>query len=54
LSLEEGRFHNVFEGIPAKWLIAKKKPSKYTPTTNSYDLARRSGHKRYIIKLSIK
>jgi hypothetical protein len=22
----------------------KKKPSKYTPTTNSYDFARRSGH----------
>jgi hypothetical protein len=55
--LEEGRFHNVFEDKPAKWSIAKnkkKKPSKYTPTTNSYDFARRSGHKKYIIKLSIK
>ncbi len=44
--LEEGRFHNVFEDKPAKWPIAKKKTksSKYTPTTNSYDFARRSGH----------
>ncbi len=25
-------------------LQKKKKPSKYTPTTNSYDFARRSGH----------
>jgi hypothetical protein len=32
----------------------KKKPSKYTPTTNSYEFARRSAHLRYIIKLSIK
>jgi len=34
--------------------LPEKKPSKYTPTTNSYDFARRSGHLRYIIKLSIK
>jgi hypothetical protein len=27
--LEEGRFHNVFKDKPAKWPIAKKKPSKY-------------------------
>ncbi len=33
--LEEGRFHNAFEDKPAKWPIAKKKPSKYTLTTNS-------------------
>jgi hypothetical protein len=32
----------------------KKTPIKYTPTTNSYDFARQSGLKRYIIKLSIK
>ncbi len=33
---EEGRFHNVFDDKPDKWPIAKKKkPSKYTPTTNS-------------------
>jgi len=24
--------------------LPKKTPSKYTPTTNSYDFARRSGH----------
>jgi len=44
--LEEGRFHNVSDDKLAKWPIAakkKKKPSKYTPTTNSYDFARRSG-----------
>jgi hypothetical protein len=41
--LEGGRFHNVFDDKLAKWPITKKKPSKYTPTTNSYDFARRSG-----------
>jgi hypothetical protein len=35
--LEEGRFHNVFEDKPAKWPIAKKNPSKYTPTINLYN-----------------
>jgi hypothetical protein len=45
LLIEEGRFHNVFEDKPAKYpLQKKKKPSKYTPTTNSDDFARRSGH----------
>jgi len=34
--------------------LQRKKPSKYTPTTNAYDFARRSGHLRYILKLSIK
>jgi len=38
--LEEGRFHNVFNDKPAKWPIAKKK-SKYTPTTNLYDFAKK-------------
>jgi len=43
--LEEGRIHNVFEDKPAKWAIGKKKkPSKYTPTINSYDFAKSSGH----------
>jgi hypothetical protein len=42
--LEEGRFHDAFENKPAKWPNAKKKPSKYTPTTNSYDFATRFGH----------
>jgi hypothetical protein len=42
--LEEGKFHNVFEDKPTKWPIARKKPSKYTPTINSYDFARRVGH----------
>jgi hypothetical protein len=51
--IEEGRFHNVFEDQPAKWPIAKKKTSKCTLTTNSYDFARRYGRQRYIIKLSI-
>jgi hypothetical protein len=32
----------------------KKKPSKYTPTADSYDFARRSGHKRYINKIIYK
>jgi hypothetical protein len=50
--IEEGRFHNVFEDEPAKWPIAKQKASKCTLTTNPYDFAR-SGHERYIIKLSI-
>jgi hypothetical protein len=48
-----GRFHNVFEDKPTKWPIVKiKNPSKYTPTTNSYGFAIRSGHEKYIIKLS--
>ncbi len=34
--------------------LPKTKPSKYTPTTNSYDFARMSGYSKYIIKLSIK
>ncbi len=38
---------------PLKFII-KKKLSKYTPTTNSYDFARKYDHERYIIKLSIK
>jgi len=38
--LEMGTFHNVFQDKPAKWPIAKKKPAKYTPTTNSYDFAK--------------
>ncbi len=29
--LEEARFHNVFEDKPAKWPIAKTKPSQYPP-----------------------
>ncbi len=43
---EEGTFHNVLDDKPAKWPIAKKKKKtiKITPTTNSYDFARRSGH----------
>jgi hypothetical protein len=41
--IEEERFHNVFKDKPTKWPIAKK-PSKYAPTTNSYDFARRFGH----------
>ncbi len=44
---EEGRFHNDFEVKSAKWPIAPKKkkpPSKYTPTINSFDFARQSGH----------
>ncbi len=51
---EEGRFHNVFDDKWDKWPIAKEKASKYTPTTNSYDFAKWSGHERYIIKLFIK
>jgi hypothetical protein len=40
---------------PAKWPFAKKKKkSKYTPTTKSYEFARRSDHSRYRIELSIK
>jgi hypothetical protein len=44
--LEEGRLHNVFKDKLAKWSIAKQKkkkknPSKYTPTTNSYDFAKK-------------
>ncbi len=43
--LEVGRFRNVFDDKPAKWLIAKKeKLSKYTPTTNSYNFAKKYGH----------
>jgi len=47
--LDEWRFHNVLNDKPAKWPIAKnlKTPSKYTPTTNSYDFARRYGHEKY-------
>jgi len=42
---EEGRTHNVFQDKPAKWPTGKKEnPSKYTPTTNSYDFARRPDH----------
>ncbi len=43
--LEERRFHDVFDD-KLKGPIAKKEKnsSKYTPTTNSYDFARRSGH----------
>jgi hypothetical protein len=54
--LEVGRFHNVLENKPTKWSIAKKKKTDQNiqPTTNSYDFAKRSGHWRYIIKLSIK
>jgi hypothetical protein len=39
--LEEGRFHNVFEDMPAKWPIAKEKLSKYTLTINSYDFCKK-------------
>jgi len=44
--LEEGRFHNVFDDKLTKWPIAKKrkKLSKYTPTTNSYDFAKKYSH----------
>jgi len=42
--LEEGRFHNVYDDKPAEWPIAKKQPSKYTPTTNSYDFKRKYRH----------
>jgi hypothetical protein len=53
--LEDGRFHNVVEDKASQMTHCKEtKPSKYTPTTNSYDFTRRSGHQRYIIKLSIK
>jgi len=41
---EEGRFHNVFDDKWAKWPIAQEKTSKYTPTTNSYEFAKWSGH----------
>ncbi len=33
--------------------LQEKKASECTLTTNSYDFARRFGHERYIIKLSI-
>jgi hypothetical protein len=39
--LEEARFHNAFKYKAATWPIAKKNTSTYTPTTNSYDFARR-------------
>jgi hypothetical protein len=51
--IEETRFQNVFENKLAKWPHCKIKTSKCTLTTNSYDFARRSGHERYVIKLSI-
>jgi hypothetical protein len=38
--LEEGIFHNIFDDKLAKWPVVKKKPSKYTPATNSYDFVR--------------
>jgi hypothetical protein len=41
--LEEGRFHNDFDD-KLNGPLQKKTQSKYTPTTNSYDFARRSGH----------
>jgi len=43
-SFEQGKFHNVFKDKPAKWPIQNKKPSKYTPTTKSYDFAKRFNH----------
>jgi hypothetical protein len=52
--LRRGDFIMFLKVFQLNGSLPKKKPSKYTPTTNSYDLARRSGHKRYIIKLSIK
>jgi hypothetical protein len=34
----------VLDDKPAKWSIAKINLSKYTPTINSYDFARRYVH----------
>jgi hypothetical protein len=45
---------NVFEDKPTKWPVAKKQIKIYTHATNSYDFARRLGHYRYIINLSMK